>query len=100
MTIHVRHRGLASAEDGVIFDLAAQENRIVVSADTDFGALLAARRVSQPSVILFRGATVRAPETQAKLLLANLSAIADDLERGAIAVVEPNRIRLRSLPII
>jgi Domain of unknown function (DUF5615) len=37
--IHVRDRGLQTAEDHDIFALAADEDRILVSADTDFGAL-------------------------------------------------------------
>jgi uncharacterized protein DUF5615 len=39
----------------VIFERAAVERRIVVSADADFGTLLAVRSSRQPSVIQFRG---------------------------------------------
>jgi predicted nuclease of predicted toxin-antitoxin system len=51
--LHVRTIELQRAEDIVIFDKAAADDRIVVSADTDFGTLLAARNVRKPSVIQF-----------------------------------------------
>ena len=38
--IHVRDRGMQTAPDSDIIDLALTENRIVVSADTDFGTIL------------------------------------------------------------
>jgi predicted nuclease of predicted toxin-antitoxin system len=49
--VHVRSLQLHAASDEEIFDLAAQEGRVVVSADTDFGTLLAIRKSASPSVI-------------------------------------------------
>lgn len=97
--IHVLDRGLQSAEDSEIFDLAVGEDRVIVSADTDFGALLAARRAQKPSVILFRGQLNRRPQQQSKLLLSNLDVLANALDEGCVAVFDENRIRLRSLPL-
>ena len=51
--IHVRTVGLQHANDDVIFERAATEHRIVVSADADFGTLLALRASRQVSVIHF-----------------------------------------------
>lgn len=48
--LHVRTIELQRAEDLVIFDKAATDDRVVVSADTDFGTLLAARNVQKPSL--------------------------------------------------
>ena len=54
----------AFAKDAVIFDKAAGEDRIVVSADTDFGTLLAARRAQKPSVIQFSAVPEAASPTR------------------------------------
>jgi predicted nuclease of predicted toxin-antitoxin system len=97
--VHVRSLDLQHAQDIEIFERAAADNRVVVSADTDFGTLLATRSVRKPSVIQFRGRGSRKPDALAHTLLPNLPQFSEALERGSIVTVEPSRIRVRALPI-
>ena len=97
--VHVRDYDMQAAPDDVILDRAALEERIIVSADTDFGTLLAFRDSGGPSVILFRNGAEHRPATQVALLSANLGALAADLGSGCIIAIGPERIRVRRLPI-
>jgi predicted nuclease of predicted toxin-antitoxin system len=51
--LHVRDVNLQNASNDALFSHASAEQRIIVSADTDFGTLLARWPKRSPSVILF-----------------------------------------------
>jgi predicted nuclease of predicted toxin-antitoxin system len=96
---HVRDYGMQASEDIEIFEYAAKEDLTIISADTDFGTLLALKKGAKPSVILFRRNNDRRPETQLQILLANLSSLKERIEAGSIIIFDRDRVRIRSLPI-
>ncbi len=98
-TVHVADIGLISAPDPEILQAAAEQDRVLLTADADFGELLALGSLAAPSVVLLRSADHMRPAEQAALLAANLSAITEALDEGAIVSLSRDRIRVRSLPI-
>lgn len=97
---HVREIGLAAAPDDDVLAQAARDARVLVSADSDFGRLLAASQALSPSVVLLRRQDGRRAEDIARLLNANLVVVIDELAAGAIVVIGTEDIRVRMLPIL
>lgn len=80
---HVGDAGLLTAPDRAILDYAAANGLVIVSADSDFGELLAASRgATRPSVVLLRSADRLTSDEQAALLAANLPTVAEQSDRG------------------
>lgn len=96
--VHVRDVGMAAASDEEIMAAAVRENRIVLTADTDFGMLLASSKATLPSVVIFRQSDKRPPRVL-ELFLANLSRIEGPLGQGAVVVFQDRRVRVRNLPL-
>ena len=94
-----REVGLSRASDDVVMATARAEQRVLVSADTDFGAILARTRAASPSFILMRRAANERPAEQAALVLNNLEAVAEDLDAGAVVVLGERTLRIRRLPL-
>jgi len=97
---HVRDYGLEAATDDIVLMRSDRENRILVSADTDFGTLLALYDKNKPSIILFRRGTSRRPDKQVEIIINNMENIETPVNEGSIVVIEKGRIRIRHLPIV
>ena len=96
--VHARDYQMQRVSDEEIFNVALKEDRIIISADTDFGFLLARWNKNKPSLILFRG-FISAPQHQLKALLAVLKSYKELLMDGCIIVIEPKGFRIRQLPL-
>jgi predicted nuclease of predicted toxin-antitoxin system len=96
--VHLREQGLGRLADEEIFAKAVMEGRIIVTADLDFGSILARAGSSTVSVIVFRLANLQADRVFA-LLTKVLAQAANELTRGAVVLVEENRFRIRHLPL-
>jgi predicted nuclease of predicted toxin-antitoxin system len=97
--VHVVDLDLLTASDDDIFDRAVADGLTVVTADSDYGMLLALRRATNPSVIHLRHVAELTPDRHLALLVANLAQLTDILERGAIVSLSPTRLAVRDLPI-
>lgn len=98
-TIHVSQIGMSGSEDIEIIQQATTDSRVIVTLDADFHTLLALNNAISPSVIRIRIQKLRALEVT-KLLLRVIDECEEDLQQGAAVIVEPNRIRIRRLPIL
>lgn len=97
--VHVRDLDMSRSPDEEVMSTATADERVLISADTDFGELLARSNAESPSILLLRRQIGRRSHEIAALIIANLDAIADDLEAGAIVVISDTRIRVRPLPL-
>lgn len=89
---------MQAARDEEILARALQEDRVVVSADSDFSAILAAQEANRPSFILFRDPNLMGALDYIKMLLPALPVLEPELLSGCVAVFRHGRLRVRKLP--
>jgi len=90
--------GAKNAPDPEIMAYARANDYIVVTHDLDFSAILAATHGEKPSVVQIRAEDV-SPGAIGKQVIAALRQMATELEDGALLTIDPNRTRLRLLPL-
>ena len=87
-----------TSSDKEILDLARRENRVVVTQDLDFSALLALGGFDKPSLITIR-MTVADQDAVTQKLIELLPEIQDMLAKGCAVSVDDHSFRVRWLPI-
>ncbi|MCW5283825.1 hypothetical protein D8B29_26530 [Verminephrobacter eiseniae] len=90
--------GAFNAQDSEIMAYASANNCVGLTHDLDFGAILAATHGEKPSVVQIRAEDV-SPDAIGKQIVIALRQMASELEEGALLTVDPNRTRLRLLPL-
>jgi predicted nuclease of predicted toxin-antitoxin system len=95
--VHLREENLHRLPNGLIFEKACSEKRILLTFDLDFGEIVALSSGEKVPVILFRLHNTRTPHVIERLEKV-LRDSSQTLEEGAIIVVEETRHRIRRLP--
>lgn len=85
-------------QDEELLEAAIRGEYVLLTHDQDMGTLLALKQTTQPSVVLLRTSDLR-PGVVGPKLVSILNDLREDLQAGALVVVEDERIRLRRLPI-
>jgi len=96
--------GILSGASRLMVDVrqigAGPDHRTVISADSDFGTILASTRAPGRSVLYIRRIQGRRVEDLADLVIDNLEIIESALHEGSIVVLGEGSARIRRLPIL
>jgi predicted nuclease of predicted toxin-antitoxin system len=94
----ISEKGLYRAKDHDIVEIAVIENRVILTMDLDFAAIIAISHMAIPSTVIFR--VMDESYENINALLENiLPRVEKELLGGAIVIIEDDRFRVRSLPI-
>lgn len=96
--VHWATSGDVRAPDDVVLSYARKDGRVLLTHDLDFGAILAAGAGAGTGVVILRMQDL-SPDRLAPVLSAALRASEDDLQAGAIVVVEESRTRVHVFPL-
>ena len=96
--IHWSNIGNIRAEDTEIMEWARINKHVVFTHDLDFGSLLYATGAKAPSVIQLRVENIL-PSSVGNELLETLKIATEELNNGALIIIDPRRQRMRILPL-
>ncbi|MGH8705438.1 MAG: DUF5615 family PIN-like protein [Burkholderiales bacterium] len=97
-SVHWSEAGAATAADEEVLAWCAANGHVLFTHDLDFGAILAASKGRNPSVVQLRTENVL-PEAMLWRVAGALRQVEKDLARGALVTIEPHRHRVRLLPL-
>jgi len=96
--IHLWDEGLGQLPDSVILAKAREDGRILLTADLDFGQLMAGSSETLPSIVPFRLPSMK-PARVTERLRVVLADCGSDLASGLFVTVTESAVRIRHLPI-
>ena len=96
--VHWSTLGANNAPDTEIMAFAKANGYVVLTHDLDFSAILAATHGEKPSVVQIRAEDV-SPDVIGRPVIDALRQMRAELEEGVLLTVDPNRTRLRVLPL-
>jgi predicted nuclease of predicted toxin-antitoxin system len=96
--IHWSTLGAPNAPDAEIMAYAAAHDLVVLTHDLDFSAILANTHGEKPSVVQIRADDVTVDAIGQQVANAILQ-MRSELQDGALITIDPNRTRLRILPL-
>ncbi len=97
-TVHVADIGMSEATDVEIIEKGVNDQRVIVTLDSDFHAHLAVTGAQFPSTIRVRMEGLRG-DALAELLVQSWKSIELQLKEGAMITITDKNIRIRRLPI-
>ena len=96
--IHWSDVGPGTASDEELLRWADEHDYVVLTADLDFGAILAVTGRQKPSVVQIRSDRI-SPSAIGGVILASIRRAQEDLAKGALVSLDATRSRLRILPL-
>lgn len=79
---------------------ARNDSRVLISADSHFGTILASTRAVRPSILYIRRVQGRRVEQLVAVIVDNLDAIKEAFGKGSVVVLGEGSVRSRRLPIL
>ena len=96
--LHTGDIGLSRSTDRQILDFARNEQRVIITLDSDFHTILALTNASTPSVIRIRLEGLKGPDL-ALLIKKIWPRVEPQVKKGAMVTVTESGIRIRNIPV-